>query len=345
MSDVEFVEALPGTTVPSTTLGGDAERNYVDAVLRGIRGARLNNFFGDARRLRSHLGALHPDVHRGLYEGVQVDLRTGLPTYREFTRAQTDISIAADQLRQLGARDQLVEKARAQADSIWAKQLRKHDYYSDIHALELAPLGEMTVALRRIDPNTSTAAFHIVLDKLDVSGCYVRYSIDLEQRRRFWGSASPSLTVDSREVADHSAEFRALIYKFTPMDAEFTFVKLASMEDLSVERVSKGSIGPFWFDFMPDSPVELADCLAHGPVASFAFDTVAADIAEPRINDPFPQSSHGPIDPSRAGFDRTREVLGYKVFKDRKFVVPSAAMESLRAACDARGTKNIAYRF
>lgn len=334
-------ELLPGARVPAIELSGDDVSRYVDRLQRILRAAKLNTFYPDARLLASHVEAMSPRIHQGLYESVAVDLRTGLPTYREWTRVQTDVTLAQGQLDQLGSRARLAERATSSEDPIWAKQLRKFDYYSALTGRPITALGEMNVALRRVDRATGRASFHVELDKLDAMGVFVRYTIDLEQTGHVGGS---SFEVDKREIAKQSKEFEALIYKFTSLDAEFTFVKLATIGALKPERVSKGVVGPIWFDFTR-APDPIRPLLRDGGfVASFSLDSAAIDIAEERNNDPFATLAEDRLtEESRGAYLDVKRRSGYEVFKDRKFVVPRDRVDELRAVCEARGTRNIIY--
>jgi hypothetical protein len=327
--------------IPVRTLQGAEEAGYVARLGDVLRAARLGPQYPDARRLAGHLGVLAPAVHRGLYAGLEVDLRSGLPSYREWTRAQTDVRIAADQLRQLGERDALARKAAADPGSIHARQLVKHDYYASIRDVETAPLGEMTVALRRVDPEQRRAAFHVVLDKLDASGVFVRYTIDLTQQAAAWNRQLVVLDDDSTR---HTEGFRSLIYQFTSYDAEFTLVRLATLGGLEVERVIKGVVGPVCFPWTRGHE-ELRPVVGpDGFVAMFAVDTAAQDLAADRDNDPFADLLGDRLTAEARGeYDAARQRLGYKVFKDRKFVAPRAAVAALQALCAGRRARNVCY--
>lgn len=335
-------ELLPGSTIPTVSLSSERSAAYVETLQKVFRGARLNSFYPDSRRLGEHVSALSPEVHRGLYSELQVHQQSGLPSYREWTRVQTDVTIAADQLRQLGSRAELAVKAAGRPDTVWGKQLLKSDYYSDIVGIELSTLGDMDVALRRVDHGTGAASFHVVLDKLDVSGLFVRYTIDLEQQRA--NLKGSSIRVDEREIAKQSEDFQGLVYKFTSLDAEFTFVKLATLGDMAPERVTKGVVGPIWFEFT-DAPRILRPLLGDGGfVASFGFDTAAVDVAQQRNNDPFSQLAEERLSPDELrSYNAARAQFGYRVFKDRKFVVPVDRVEALRKVLETLGTKNIIY--
>ena len=265
--------------ISSSQLTGEAERRYVERMTAVLRTARLNLHYPDARRLRSHIGAMHPDVHRGLYEGLEINLDSGLPTYKEWTRVQTDVSIADDQLADLGPREVLERKAEVDDETIHDKLLKTHAYYSDIRDTRLSPLGEMEVQLRRVETEANKAYFHVVLDKLDASGLFVRFSIDLAQQSTAWNE--PVVRLDE-ETAEHTEEFKSLVYRFTSLDAEFTFAKLAGIGGLDVQMVAKGTVGPVYLapEQAPDALRPIFEAGDDPFVATFALDKVAGDIAE-----------------------------------------------------------------
>ncbi len=329
-----MTELLPGAVIPSRTLSDDQADLYVDSFRKVLRAARLNSHYPDGRGLAEQAGVFATHVHRGLHKGLDIDERTGLPTYKEWTRAQTDITLAAQQLVQLGSRELLVKKAAQHPDSAHSRNLARYDYYTQINGTQLVPLGTMNVAVRRVDRQRQLAHFHVVLDKLDASGVFVRYSIDVAQH-----GESAIASVDGRDLANQSDNFHALIYQFTSLDSEFMFVKLASMAGLEVERVIKGTVGPFFLDWM-QAPEGLT-VAPGGVVGTFGLDMAAVDVEATRNNDPFPSSSNDAK--TRATYVQVANKLGYRVFKDRKFVCPHAMVGDLRAFTQSRGTKNVVY--
>lgn len=339
---VDEREILPNTAIKSAALQGEAEAEYVERLYRILRGARLNLYYPDSRKLQTHVRCMSPRVHRGLYDGVEINLDSGLPTYREWTRVQTDVGIADEQLGKLGSRRELERKARRNDEPIHQKLLKKHQYYSDIRGKELSPLGNMDVALRRVEHEKNTAYFHVVLDKLDASGLFVRYSIDLAQTSGAWNKQVVRL---DEETAEHTEEFQSLIYKFTSLDSEFTFAKLAGLGGLSVERVAKGTVGPIYLarEQAPPALTELFDG-DDSFVAMFALDMVADDIAEDRDNDPLDVAMTEKMSPqARETFENARKRFGVRTFRDRKFVVPRRNVAKMRQFCEEQGTKNIVY--
>ena len=318
---------------------------YVDRVSRALRRARLNHCYPDARKLSAHVAAMGHDFHQGLYDELEIDPRSGLPTYKEWTRVQTDREIARTELAGLGSLEHLEERAARRPDSIHGKQLLKHLYYEALLKVEIAPLAAMDVALRRVDADKRTAHFHVVLDKLDATGVFVRFSVDLAQTASAW---SKPVVVLEKEDARHTEGFRSLIYRFTAMDAELTHVKLAALGGLAVERITKGTIGPFYHtaEGAPEAFEEMLCAAETGAmISTYSLDMVAPDLAQDRDNDPLedPLSSHL-TDEGLQGYERARKQYGYKVFKDRKFVVSADLVAGMRTWCRDAGTKNIIYK-
>lgn len=82
-------------------------------------------------------------------------------------------------------------------------------------------------------------------------------------------------------------------------------------------------------------------------MASFSSQIAAVDLAADRHND---QLECGFTDrlseQARGEYDEARQRYGYRVFKDRKFVVCGAGepLSQLRQLCTERGTRSIVYR-
>ncbi len=328
--------------VPSIRLGDAEESAYLERMGAALERARLNRHFPDARHAARHLRCMGRDVHGGLYPPLALDARSGLPTYREWTRVKTDLDMAAEILAGLPAEAELAERARRGGRGIWGKQLLKHHYYNAIKERELAPLDHMEVRLRRVEPDTRTAHFNVTLDKLDGGGLLVRTTIDLSQRDSHWDH--PMLTLDE-ETAEHTQAFRSLIFRFARLDAELTFARLAATSNLEVEKVVKGTIGPV---FMPGvrAPETIAGWFDSddGLAATFSLDLAARDLARDRDNDPLDDLIADRFsEQARAEYQEARKRWGYHVFKDRKFVTSTALAGVVRELCAEHGTRNVIY--
>jgi hypothetical protein len=339
----------PEPTPPPTdelVLEGGAARDYVDLCTRAIARARLSEQYPPARRLIAQVEAMGPRVHRGLYADLRVDRRSGLPTYREWARVVADAELAPRVLAELPVYAEVEARARREPQGIWGKQLLKHGYYTHLSTLDATPPSHVTVQLRRVEPAERRAWFHVVLDKLDQSGVFVRSSIELSQQGSFW--SRPMLELDA-DAARETEALRTIIYRLTSLDAELTFVRLADTEGLVVERVTRGTVGPIYVagTAMPAAlAAELPERLgADFIVATFGLDVAAGDVAKDGDNDPVEDLLGERLGPEgRKAYLDARQRYGYRVYKDRKLVVGSTALvDAAHRFCARMGTRNVVY--
>ncbi|MEM9455538.1 MAG: hypothetical protein AAGF11_15260 [Myxococcota bacterium] len=332
---------------------GEDQERYVDRVARAIERARLNEHYPPGRRLAAQVRAMGPQAHLQLYGELQVDARTGLPTYREWTRVCADAELAPKVLASLPPLSVLQSRAQAQPGGIHGKQLLKHHYYSQLVQIDGTPPSHMVVRLRKVDASARRAWFHVVLDKLDANGLFVRFSIDLSQRSSFWNRAMVELSDDA---ARETEALRAIVYRMSSLDAELTFVRLADVEGLTVERVFKGTVGPIFVAGVARppglvvAPPEAGEGGAGGEgtealVATFGLDMASDDLARDGNNDPLEALLTGRLPEEQAqAYHHARQRYGYRVFKDRKFVVSSRSMvKRAQQFCTERGTRNVVY--
>lgn len=330
---------------------GEDQERYVDRVARAIERARLNEHYPPGRRLAAQVRAMGPQAHLGLYGELQVDVRAGLPTYREWTRVCADAELAPKVLASLPPRSVLEPRAQAQPGGIHGKQLLKHHYYSQLVQIDGTPPSHMVVRLRKVDASARRAWFHVVLDKLDANGSFVRFSIDLSQRSSFWNRAMVELSDDA---ARETEALRAIIYRMSSLDAELTFVRLADVEGLTVERVFKGTVGPIFVAGVARpaglavAQPEVGEGEGEGTealVATFGLDMASDDLARDGNNDPLEALLTERLPEEQAQtYYQARQRYGYRVFKDRKFVVSSRSMVALaQQFCTERGTRNVVY--
>lgn len=315
---------------------------YLERVCALIQSARLNDQYPASHRLVAHLQAMTSSVTQDLYPGVAVERESGLPTYKDWARVRTDASLAAEVLSHIAPLEQLQARAAQEPEGVHARQLVKRRYYTALVERPLMPLDAMHVELRRVEPETRQAFFHIVFDKLDARGRFVRYTLDVAQQSSFWTRAMIQLSEDH---AQHTQELRSMVYRYASLDAELMLVSLAAHPSISVERVIKSTLGPFFLrEISQDDP--LAGLLqgSEAAIGSFALDMAAVDVAQDADNDPIDDLMSASLSKeARADYEIARKSLGYHVFKDRKFVADRDSKRALEAYCQQAGTRNIIY--
>ncbi len=336
-----------------------AASTYLDLLARAVKTARLNNSFPERRQLDGTLRALQASAHRGLYDGIFLDSRSGLPNMASFTRPLADRSVGGEALASYD--DQATLDARRDQAEVFGRLADKRRYYEELQTLALAPVDEHRVLLRRHEPAESRASFRVELTKLDGSGSYLRVVIELTQTASVWSHRLVDLDTDG-EVASGTEALRGMVYRFASYDAETLFIRLHELEGVSVERVQRGMVGPVRFAIPSQGAVasvlearadvaaeawERACAQSPGEtllLASFASDVAALDVREERSNDPFePLLSEGIRDIERARYVTLRERYPFRVYKDRKFVASRPVVEHVKAACAAAGCKNLIY--
>ncbi len=304
--------------------------------------------------------ALGQAAHRGLYDGIYLDSRWGLPNMASFTRVLSDRTVGGRALE--GYDDQATLDAQRHRAEVYEKLATKRRYFEQLQSLSLAPVDEHRVLLRRHEPGESRASFRVELTKLAGSGAYLHVVIELTQTA---GMSSHKLVdLDTRgEVASGTEALRGMVYRFAAYDAETLFIRLHELEGVEVERVQRGIIGPVrfsiphaegcstilepradalssaWSQAVEDGAAEVPLLLT-----SFATDVAALDVREEKSNDPFSGLLRDSIaDNERARYGILRERHPFRVYKDRKFVASASLVPAVREACASAGCKNLIY--
>lgn len=335
---------------------------YLELLTRALRAARLNNSYPDRRRLQNSLNAMKKDAHGGLYDRLYVDARTGLPNMASFTRVLTDQEVSRESIKRMGDRS-VLEAKRSEA-AVYERLLQKREYFEKLELLNLAPIDEHRVQLRRHDPDSGTAMFRLDLTKLDATGFYIRVTIELTQVASVWTKHVIDLD-EAGETAEASAAFHSTIYRYAAFDAESLFIQMHDIEGVSVDRVQRGVIGPALYAVPADGtvarPLEIPanalqtgwnHWLTHYPptegaelVISFQSDVAARDVREEKSNDPLSKLlGDGITEGERARYHETRRRFPFRVYKDRKFVCTAGVRPVVQAVCESAGTKNLIYQ-
>lgn len=132
---------------------------YLRALEGAIGAARLNKTFPERRQFNHTLRALAAESHHGLYDGIYLDSRSGLPNMASFTRPLADREVGAQALG--GYADQASLDAKREQAEVFARLASKRRYYELLQTLTLAPVDEHRVLLRRHEPNASRASFSV----------------------------------------------------------------------------------------------------------------------------------------------------------------------------------------
>jgi hypothetical protein len=204
-------------------------------------------------------------------------------------------------------------------------------------------LQSLRVELRRLDFDQGTAHARLLVDQVDDHGLLSRSTIELAET---WeDTAGEPLLVRNEDEIVVSAERRSALFRLTSSDAETTLTELAAQPGITVARVTRGTIGPFCLAELPAAiPFGALVKGPRGGFATFALEVAASELARDASNDPLPHLLLESLSGAAAGrHDQSRLRLGYRVYRDRKFVSDLASLPVLERLCRSAGTRNIIY--
>jgi hypothetical protein len=290
------------------------------AYLKTARGllaiARAGSQYPDPRRIDAFWSWLGPEGSRGARATVDLDRASGLPAMHELVRVRADREVAAELLKQEGKR----QSRRAELLRAFAT--------SDVAAVSEAQVRLVERAGRR-------ARFHIVRDLLDLhSGCFVRFTFRVAQE------GATHIALERKDLARPTEAFRRELERCSAADAEVALLLLSELPGLVVEEVLRGQIGPLGPPGGP-APEPLATLLAASPgsaVLHLTLERAGAGVAQDRCPDPFGRLYRDSLSPAaRAAADERRDLLKYRVAKERKLCCTPSLEAPLRAALSSAG--------
>ncbi|MCP4674593.1 MAG: hypothetical protein GY854_03565 [Deltaproteobacteria bacterium] len=314
----------------------DVADDYVDLMIAFVEKARLNDLYPSSERLVTSLSAMDSSVHRHLYNKLHVHPRMGLPTYTEFVRVLSDKLTLHDELPKLR------QWEGVDGDGIYDKLARKRAYLGDLARGGDVFTEETKLLFRKIDPKTEMAMFRIILDRFSPNGSIERLTVELSQRDSLWGKSN--LELDGDDVGHLSENLKGLVYRLSTQEVEIIFIRLSEDENIDVENVTKGSIGPVIFSQAKPAKrySRLHEIVGDGAVFSAALQVASVEQVNDVSNDPFSKGTPLSAE-AREQFYEVRSSRPYHVLKDRKFVSCEVDKKLLVDLCAENETKNIIY--
>ncbi len=331
----------PAAAAQDVLLSGELGDAYVQRLVRGVRAARLNAMFPPETELCAHLSFLGRAGSSGLYEELRLWPQNGLPTAREILRVKIDKDLTAEFLGQAAAKRPPPEGSR---------MARRIAYYSRLAEQPVMPVNRVRVELRQQIPEENLAAFRVVMDRFDLAcNQFVRYTILLQQRDRFWRRRH--LIVDDNELSAPTEGFRRTVGRLASHEAELAFVLLSDVTGIEVEDVRRARVGPMLLPgLVADEALralfdpERTPGAGAGPpwVLCFPEDRAGLEVAEHSGKDPLAPLFRDAVgETARELVDAKADELGYRVAKGRKFICPAPLRTALSQLCRDVGAPSI----
>ena len=327
--------------LPVHILRGAQAETYSQVVAAMLNAARLNKFFPDPSLLLNMVSFLSPSRSHGLYDALEINVSTGLPSEREVVRIITDKELGLKQLKE-ATREELEEAFRSNPSEVNRRRLSRYRYYKDLAGAAVPQLFAIDMKLRSIEVKKNTAHFTVVLDRFDASeNLFVRYTILLRQTDSRWTRAQIELSGDDFTYTEN---FRNAIAKCTSSESEFAFVPLNDLRNVAVEEVMRARIGPLYLSGV-QCPKGIDRLLEEAPgsfILSLPTDRTSVSIREDRNNDPFSMLYRDFLsEEAREVHAEKARVLNYHVYKDRKFICTRNIEELLRTFLKNINARNV----
>lgn len=327
---------------PVITLKGDELRAYVDVLKRLIGGGRTSKFFPDAAAICNMMSFYLTENCHGLYDSLEINRDTGFPSEKEITRIVTDLQLAPRTLAE-DPESVLRERAQKTPSDVNTRRLGRHLYHKALMERPLPSLLSLRLQLRSLDTEKYIAFFNAELDKFDPSGSlFTRYTLVVGQHDSRWNQ-QVLLQGDDIKL---TRNFRNLISRYTADEAEFAFVLLNDLPDVTVEEVQRCRIGPVYFRGVriPEGMEPLFQAHPQGFILSLPTDRASISQKEDVNNDPLASLYRDTLGPDEK---KTRDAkaaqMGYRVFKERKLICTRPMLEPLRKFLKDRGARCVVY--
>jgi hypothetical protein len=246
---------------------------WLRALSAGVRAIAPHNDFVPMDAVLAHVEALSPSLSADLLAPAEVDPDSGMPSLAWMTRA------TAEQM--LGRRAEPVSDtvhrldpelaARMEARSRLATHLATH---------ELLPVLRLTGRVRRVDQSTS--AF-VVFDHIDPAGRWVRTRVELTAPAGTRDLGLVQVEPNARIVVQSG--LRDVFARHILTSLPSLHVALQGLTMARVTRVSRASLGPFWYPGGPQVTVMPA-AVAKTLVLHALHEVMGDDVARTVTNDP-----------------------------------------------------------
>lgn len=344
-SELTPLRAEPIAQELFTRLGGEHMHIYLEFLRNLVRGARLNKFFPDPDALDNLYKAMSdlPEADPSL----QISLKTGLPSEKEIGKIIADKELAPRILKAAS-----VEDLKKRGDAASLRMLEKHDYFTFLNEGKFPKRTHLEMWLRQVDEHKRIAYFTTIFERFDpTEGVFVRYTIQLAQQHARWSKAQVELQGDDLQ---YTQGFRNVISRYSSDEAEFAFILLSDLPNITVQEVVRGRMGPLWFDGVM-MPPEIEQLMKKHPgnfILNLPSERVnapseksASSVREDKNCDPFARFYRESLSPEVRGLaDARAEKLGYKVFKERKFCCTRGIEAPLKELLARHGHKCVIYR-
>ncbi|MFH1465734.1 MAG: hypothetical protein ABIO70_15210 [Pseudomonadota bacterium] len=291
---------------------------YLRALRAGLISLAPNADFPPLEPLLALLEALDPACSGDLLAPAELDERSGLPSlpWLERARAEAGATTTAEE-----PDDRRIARAMALDPALGARMEARRRLHALFQRQPPLPVAHLDVVLERLD---TEARFVVSYDHMPANGGWARVRAELAGTRA-WAAAGAIAASDPRGALQIHPGLRHLLARHAATPLTALHAQLTEVLAASVLRLSRGSLGPFWFPGLP-LPPEVPPELGGGLVLHQSSEVVGVDIRASRHLDPWCAPPEGELVPR-----------GSQVVRERRLCASPGLLPSLERWGQARG--------
>ncbi len=298
---------------------------YLRALSAGLDALAPRDEFVPPAAARAHLDALRPSLGDDVLAPCTYDAHSGMPTFDWMERAIGEAAVARED-RSNTPSARAVERARELDPELGARMGGRRALHAHLRRATLLPSSRVHAQLLRAG---ATADFRVTYDRLLADGRWLRVRLELEGPAG-WEKSGPLRPRRDVTVAVDPG-FRHLLSRHVPTPLGALLEQIETSLSVSVARLGRGIVGPFWFPgvVLPEGvPAELG----RGLLLHQSLEVVARDVRARAHRDPL-------VSP---GSERIGG--GRHVFRERRFAASPGVEGAVHAWAEAAGVEVVVRR-
>jgi hypothetical protein len=288
----------------------DLDSTRVEPYLRALRSALFalapHDDYVPLAEVDAHLQALSPVLSGKLLFPAEIDDRSGLPAFTWLERAIAEQVLAGTHDRDLS--DAELSRARGLDAHLATRMGHRRALHRFVRDNDLLPASRLHAAVRRFSDST---AFIVTFDRVDPMGLWTRIRLDISTKDRQRRIGPLEVTPRGLTLVDEGLKHLLSRHGSTPLTALHAQISDSVGGDLP--RLSRSSIGPFWFPGFP----HVQQGFENGLIVHASTEVIANDIRKSVHNDPWIPAPEEHI-PN-----------GFKVYRERRFAATSSVAPAL----------------
>jgi hypothetical protein len=308
-------------------LPADRAASYLRAIRAALQALAPNEDHVPLSEADAHLQALDPALGGDVLAPFGVDPVSGLPDFGWMERAAAEQAVARGGAREgpqvVGAEHHDWTRAARLDAGLAARMQARETLHGFLRQHPILPVTRLHAALRRRGEHWD---YSLAYDRMMPGGGWMRLKVELSGPAK-WSAGLLETRPDGGVTVDPGFRHLLARHSVTPIAALHTH--LEESLSVSVPRVSRGFVGPFWFPGL-DLPTDAPDALRGGLALHLALEVLGSDVHTPAHRDPWVPRRQGEPIP-----------VGFGVFRERRFAVAPAMVPGVRSWAAACGAQTI----